>query len=69
MKGYVLIGVHGGNLDVLESIWKVAGQEFDISGRGLSELLRWFGRPCRSLGFNGTNLFAVFCESLERRGL
>jgi superfamily II DNA helicase RecQ len=69
VKGFVLVGVQGGNLDVLESVWKVAGREFDISGRGLSELLRWFGRPCRSLGFNGTNLFAVFCESLRRRGL
>jgi len=40
VKGYVLIGVHGGSLDVLESIWKMTGQEFDISDRGLSELLR-----------------------------
>jgi superfamily II DNA helicase RecQ len=69
VKGYVLVGVQQGKREVLESIKEVAGREFNMEGRGWSELLRWFGRSCRSLGFNGTNLFAVFCISLQKRGL
>ena len=66
VKAFVLIGIHQGKLEVLDSIKKVAGREFNMKERGWSEILKWFGKPCRSLGFNGTNLFAVFCEYLRR---
>jgi hypothetical protein len=69
VKAYVLVGIQQGKSEVLESIKEIAGREFNMSGRGWSEMLRWFGRSCRSLGENGTNLFAVFCVSLQRRGL
>jgi superfamily II DNA helicase RecQ len=66
VKAFVLLGVHQGKREVLESIKEVAGREFNLEDRGWSEMLRWLGRPCRSLGENGTNLFAVFCVSLQR---
>lgn len=69
VKAFVLIRIHQGNGDVLSSLKKVAGRSFNLEGRGFSDLLKWFGRPCRSLGFNGTNLFAVFVLSLQMGGL
>jgi superfamily II DNA helicase RecQ len=69
VKAYVLVGVRQGKREVLESIKEVAGREFKMDDRGRAEMLRWLGKPCRSLGFNGTNLFVVFCLSLQRWGL
>jgi len=66
VKAFVLIGIHQGKLEVLDSIKEVGGREFNMKGRGWSEILKWFGKPCRSLGFNGTNLFGVFCGCLRR---
>ena len=69
VKAFVLVGMEVGRVEVLSGISKVAGREFNLSGRGRSELMKWFGRPCRSLGFNGTNLFAVFCVALQSGSL
>ena len=69
VKAFVLIGIHQGKRQVLESIKEVAEREFVLEGRGWREMLKWLGGSRRSLGFNGTNLFAVFCVSLQRCSL
>jgi len=69
VKAFVLIGIYQRKREVLASMKEVAEREFVLEGRGWREMLKWLGGPRRSLGFNGTNLFAVFCVSLQRRGL
>jgi len=69
VKTSVLVGIQQWKRQKLESPKKVADREFNLEGRGWREMLKWLGRQCRSLGFNGTNLFAVFCVSLRRRSL
>lgn len=67
VKSLVLVGLRMGYTEAMESLTYISEREFEMHGKGKKELLTWLGKPRRTLGVNGTNLFAVFCEILRRK--
>jgi superfamily II DNA helicase RecQ len=67
VSSLVLVGLSMGNREAVESLTYISERGFQMYGRGMRELLTWLGKPRRTSGLNGTNLFAVFCEILRRK--
>ena len=66
VKHWVEVKVDEEDLLMLETIEEVAGHRFEMDGPGRKELWKWMCKECQVIGYNGTNLFAVFCASLQR---
>jgi superfamily II DNA helicase RecQ len=66
IKHWVEVKLLEEDISILETIEEVSGRIFEMNAGGRKELRMWMGKERRALGYNATNLFAIFSETFKK---